>query len=1160
MVREQQAQMAPSLPSPGYLLILVSFLLSAFAQIGFAMPAPAPAAAAAVTEGDDLFLLTTSISPNVVMLLDNSDSMMQIEWHPAYDPTAVPTCAFWDNDLTYNADDYGNTENECGNTRIIFKPVNDTLYDGRYLNWYFSNAADPYYNDIRNATATSAGCRQAGGANQFNDLYRRTRFEAAQHVLLDLLCIAEPKGIRFALAEFREDDDALNEDANGAYIAVDIARASPSHAANLEAHTKNVDPGSNSPLGEGLFQLYTYFMSRTTADIPLGQDGITRFPEYQYDDNGEFQTNGIADPVQYACQKSFVLIVTDGEPTRDDFDADPADTALGFTNFTNLIGDYNVDGEVEVPGATNEVGWYLDDIAKYASEVDMRPDFADKQCLDIYTVGFSTYGATDTYLAKTADVGNGLFFKARDGEELGVALIAALNDIVEKAQSFTAASVPSARTADGGDFYQSFFFPSGRTAFWEGHIRSWRITGDGSIHDKNDNCALDDADAGECNSGGFLPEAEYYWDVSEEMPAPLSRNLFTSKVTAGTPVMVPFDDALGASDLNIAPFDVAPNPFPNSSLYATLASSVALNEEGLADEVIAYAQGCFFNTGVSGANVSATEACVQRPSTFGDIFHSDPLVVRHPSLLSNDATYVAFKNAYVNRDRIIYVGTNSGYVHGINAGSWVASPLPGAYDEGTGVEQFGFMPWSSRNTIKNLKIDPAAARTYHVDSSPQVNDVWMYTNATTATKVANGSEWRTVLIGGMRQGGRQYYALDVTNPNSITGPAGDLTYPGYLWEFPQENDPGGDLAYMGESWSNPVLAKIRVNVGTNTNLGQGFQRDVAIFASGYDSTGNPNDTANYDATATAGRAIFVVDIKTGEVIAEKKFDSTATDATADMLYAMPATPAVFDLDGDTYADVIYVSDIGGNVFKWVIKGVGEDRVNDGSGLKTQPNWPFKVFFSAPKVTVSAVDYYKSFYMRPAGTYLSGNIWLAFGSGERNNIATEAVVGDDSENNRFYTIKDIDPLERLGTPMGTLAETDLTDFTATQSAQGFSNSGFYFTVADGEKFVTNSEIFNYYVYTASFAPVDTGDPCTSRGRATLYVFDIRTGAGKFEDGSGSPTRSLDIGTGLPSDPKISVGPNGKENRIYIQKSGTELISETLNNIDMTPGGIYWKEVP
>ncbi|MFT4572457.1 MAG: hypothetical protein ACI91F_003360 [Candidatus Binatia bacterium] len=40
----------------------------------------------------------------------------------------------------------------------------------------------------------------------------------------------------------------------------------------------------------------------------------------------------------------------------------------------------------------------------------------------------------------------------------------------------------------------------------------------------------------------------------------------------------------------------------------------------------------------------------------------------------------------------------------------------------------------------------------------------------------------------------------------------------------------------------------------------------------------------------------------------------------------------------------------------------------------------------------------------------------------------------------------------------------------------------------------------------------------------------------------------------------MGPNGKENRIYIQKSGTELISETLNNIDMTPGGIYWKEVP
>ena len=47
-------------------------------------PPPEPTDAS----GDDIFLLTTSVSPLVVLLLDNSVSMLHVEWHPAYDPEA----------------------------------------------------------------------------------------------------------------------------------------------------------------------------------------------------------------------------------------------------------------------------------------------------------------------------------------------------------------------------------------------------------------------------------------------------------------------------------------------------------------------------------------------------------------------------------------------------------------------------------------------------------------------------------------------------------------------------------------------------------------------------------------------------------------------------------------------------------------------------------------------------------------------------------------------------------------------------------------------------------------------------------------------------------------------------------------------------------------
>ena len=99
--------------------------------------------------GDDLFLLTTSVSPNAVLIMDNSDSMNEIEWHEDFDPSAASYgCNAFVNNAVYEGNTLASmlgtkTPNICGNTRQIYLPNNPTYYDGRYLNWYFSNAADP---------------------------------------------------------------------------------------------------------------------------------------------------------------------------------------------------------------------------------------------------------------------------------------------------------------------------------------------------------------------------------------------------------------------------------------------------------------------------------------------------------------------------------------------------------------------------------------------------------------------------------------------------------------------------------------------------------------------------------------------------------------------------------------------------------------------------------------------------------------------------------------------------------------------------------------------------------------------------------------------------------------------------------------------------------
>ena len=57
-------------------------------------------ASASAQSGDDLFLLQSAVAPNVVLFMDNSDSMNQIEWHPAFDPEKVPDASY----CTFSAD------------------------------------------------------------------------------------------------------------------------------------------------------------------------------------------------------------------------------------------------------------------------------------------------------------------------------------------------------------------------------------------------------------------------------------------------------------------------------------------------------------------------------------------------------------------------------------------------------------------------------------------------------------------------------------------------------------------------------------------------------------------------------------------------------------------------------------------------------------------------------------------------------------------------------------------------------------------------------------------------------------------------------------------------------------------------------------------------
>jgi hypothetical protein len=197
---------------------------------------------------------------------------------------------------------------------------------------------------------------------------------------------------------------------------------------------------------------------------------------------------------------------------------------------------------------------------------------------------------------------------------------------------------------------------------------------------------------------------------------------------------------------------------------------------------------------------------------------------------------------------------------------------------------------------------------------------------------------------------------------------------------------------------------------------------------------------------------------------------------------------------------------------------------------------------------------------PAAAFKSGKLFLAFGSGERRNLAFagDPDTSETGENNRFYVVMDLDPFEMASPALATITEADLTDFSGSDSAATFTNKGFFFSVADGEKFVTNVEIFSGNVIAASFTPNADPNPCVAKGDGALYVFDIETGEGHFEDGSSNPDRSLSLGPGLPTDPKISIGVGGKDNKVVIEKSGADIEIIDQENIDLNGATLYWRE--
>ncbi|WP_432728482.1 pilus assembly protein [Variovorax sp. W6] len=240
-----------------------------------------------------------------------------------------------------------------------------------------------------------------------------------------------------------------------------------------------------------------------------------------------------------------------------------------------------------------------------------------------------------------------------------------------------------------------------------------------------------------------------------------------------------------------------------------------------------------------------------RETILGDIINGAPVRVGKPPFAYADTGYADFVTTKATRKPVVYVGANDGMLHAFSADS---------SDGGT--ELWAYVPTAVMpNLFKLANTDYASRHQYYVDGPPIMADI----------KV--GSTWKTILVGGLGNGGAGYYALDITNPLS----------PQVLWEF--------TAADMGMTYGNPVIGKKADGTW------------VVAFTSGYNNT-----------SGDGKGHLYVVNANTGAQL----LDISTTAGSSDTPSGLAKINAWIESRADNTIKRIYGGDLQGNLWRFDI--------------------------------------------------------------------------------------------------------------------------------------------------------------------------------------------------------------------------------------------------
>jgi type IV pilus assembly protein PilY1 len=588
---------------------------------------------------------SVSVTPNVLIIFDTSGSMSTADIPNAYyDPATTYTGTYTTN-AVYRKDsswghwyytqilsDYHNLNCSDTTTDLESQGYSD---HGVYRSYYSGTYECSSYSTSRLYLGNWINYDRSTGGTM------RTRIDVAKEVITQL--ITETTGVNFGLMRF-------NNDQGGRVLVTASDTTDKTYLINT---VNNLTASGWTPLAETLAEAGLYFAGKKSWFN--GSDGT-------YSSNCDNYGNGCyqyQSPITKRCQKNYIILMTDGEPT---YDSDPKLSTGTYINGDH-IGDYDNDGND--PGTYADHGSdYLDDVAKYLYENDLRSDLGtsgeafEKQNVVVYTIGFTS---EQQLLQETAQNGGGKYYTANSISGLSEAFHEILAEIADVSGIYVSPVVPVSRlngTYAGNSLYVGFFKPKadGR---WDGNIKKYGIDSVGRIIDADGVLATLD-------NGAIKDNARSFWSTSPDGSDVVSGGIGQILSNQAVRHLYTHIGSPPSADLT-----ASSNAFSTANTNITK-DTLGVNDDTKKDSVI---------NDIYGAN---------REWKLGDILHSRPSVVHYTS------------------GSIIFAGGNDGMMH--------------SFKDSDGSELWGFIPPDLLAGLKNLSDTSTTTHEYFVDGVTKVYD------------------------------------------------------------------------------------------------------------------------------------------------------------------------------------------------------------------------------------------------------------------------------------------------------------------------------------------------------------------------------------------------------------------------------------------------------